>query len=65
MRKINKIKNIAVIAKDTILKIASKKTFWLFFITLLTSCGLDFQDDTKSYIQDIGLIIFQILSKII
>lgn len=64
-RKKNKLKQILITSKDIFIKIASKKTFWLFFITFITSCGLDLENDAKDYIKDGGQLIFQFLGRIL
>lgn len=52
------------ITKDTVITVASKKTFWLFLITFITSCGIDLDNNTEGYISDVGQVFFQIISKI-
>lgn len=65
MIKFNKnIIKYTIITKDVVFNIASKKTFWIFFVTLITSCGIDIEENSKTYLRDIGLLVFQILSKI-
>ena len=48
-----------------ILGILSKKTVWLAFIIIMSKSGVDIEENTETYIKDIGTAVFQILSKII